>query len=332
VVEPEPIPRELLLLFHTEKYLKILEDAGRGEITEDTIKAGLGTSDNPIFKDMFEKSNLASGGTLVGTRLVLEAEGKAFAFNPTGGFHHAYSEYAEGFCYINDIAVVGKILRRDGLRFAYVDIDAHHGNGVEKAFYDDDGALVISIHQTGKTIYPGTGFENSFGEGKGEGYNINVPLPVQSDDEIFLKAFYEVVTPAVEAFSPDIVLFEMGTDTMSNDPLTNLALTNNSFEAMALETGRFSEKLVGMGGGGYNVDNASRSWAVAWAAINGIEMDNPYAGVLSGMMIGPELEGGTLLDNPIYVTGPTKERNQKELDRVLKYIKETVFPKIGVEG
>jgi acetoin utilization protein AcuC len=332
VVPPEPIPRELLLLFHSEKYLKTLEAAGKGEVTEDTLMAGLGTNDNPIFKDMFEKSNLAAGGTLVGTRLVLEAEGKAFAFNPIGGFHHAYPDYAEGFCYINDIAIVGKMLRRDGLRFAYIDVDAHHGNGVETAFYDDDGALVISIHQSGKTLYPGTGFEDSFGEGAGEGYNINVPLLPHTDDDLYLKAFYEVVTPAVETFSPDVVLFEMGTDTMYNDPLTSLALTNNSFEAIALEVGRLSEKLIGMGGGGYNVDSTSRAWAVAWAAINGFEMENPYAGIVGGMMSGPELEGGTLLDNPRYITGPLRDKNKEELDRVLKYIKENVFPKLGVKG
>ncbi len=332
VVPPEPIPEEILLLFHTKNYLKVLKSASKGEITEETLRAGLGTSDNPIFKDMFNKSNLASGGTLVGTRLVLEASDRAFAFNPTGGFHHAYPDHAEGFCYINDIAVVGKMLRRDGLRFAYIDIDAHHGNGVEAAFEEDNGALVISMHQTGKTIYPWGGFEDNIGKGVGEGYNINIPLPPQTDDELFLKAFFEIVTPAVEAFAPDIVLAEMGTDTMANDPLTNMALTNNSFEMMALEIGKFSKKLVGMGGGGYNIDNASRSWAVAWAAINGIKMENPYAGILGGVMVGPEIEGGTLLDNPIYITGPTKEKNEKEVDRVIKYIHDVGFPKIGAVG
>jgi hypothetical protein len=119
---------------------------------------------------------------------------------------------------------------------------------------------------------------------------------------------------------------------MANDPLTNMALTNNSFEMMALEIGKFSKKLVGMGGGGYNIDNASRSWAVAWAAINGIKMENPYAGILGGVMVGPEIEGGTLLDNPIYITGPVKEKNEKEVDRIIKYIHDVVFPKIGAVG
>jgi acetoin utilization protein AcuC len=329
LVNPEPISDDLLLMFHTGRYLETLRDAGHGVITEDTVIAGLGSSDNPIFPDMFEKSNCAAGGTIVGLSHVMECPERAVAFNPIGGFHHAFPDHAEGFCYLNDIAIAGKTLRRQGKRFAYIDIDAHHGNGVEAAFLEDDGALVISIHQSGYTIYPGTGFENEIGQGKGRGYTINVPIPPQTDDDLYLKAFREIVPPAVSAFAPDVILAQLGADTLANDPLTNLCLTNNAIRAIATEIGRLSEKIIGMGGGGYNLERATRAWTLAWAALNDIELDNPYAGMLSGVMSGPEIDGGDLSDPHIYISGPTKDRNEKEIDRVVHYIKETVFPIIG---
>ena len=332
IEEPAPIPEELLLLFHTEGYLRTLREAGSGVITEDTVVAGLGTSDNPIFPGMFEKSNFAAGGTLVGLNRVIETQGRALAFNPIGGFHHAFPDSAEGFCYINDIAVAGRMLRRQGVRFAYIDVDAHHGNGVEAAFWEDDGALVISIHQSGHTIYPGTGFENEIGEGKGKGYNINIPIPPQTDDDLYLKAFLAIVPPAVRAFDPDVILAQLGADGMANDPLTNLCLTNNCTRSVAQEIRALSPKVVAMGGGGYNLPKATRAWTIAWAALNGIELENPYAGMLSGVMTGPEIDGGDLSDPHIYITGPTKERNEREIDRVVDYIKKTVFPIIGAVG
>jgi acetoin utilization protein AcuC len=329
LLEPEPIPEDLLLQFHTALYLKTLDEAGHGVITDDTLFAGLGTSDNPIFADMFEKTNCAAGGTLVGLSHVMECQDRAVAFNPIGGFHHAFPDHAEGFCYLNDIAIAGKILRQSGKRFAYIDIDAHHGNGVEAAFLEDDGALIISIHQSGYTIYPGTGFENEIGQGKGRGYTINVPVPPQTDDDLYLMAFREIVPPAVTAFKPDVILAQLGADTLANDPLTNLCLTNNAIRVIATDIGTLCEKIVAMGGGGYNLERATRAWTLAWAALNGIELEDPYAGMLSGMMTGPEINGGDLSDRHIYITGPTKERNEKEIDRVVGYIKETVFPIIG---
>jgi acetoin utilization protein AcuC len=330
LLEPEPISEDTLLLFHTARYLRTLGEAGRGVITDDTLLAGLGTSDNPIFPDMFEKTNCAAGGTLIGLSRVMGSPDRAVAFNPIGGFHHAFPDYAEGFCYLNDIAIAGRILRRSGIRFAYIDIDAHHGNGVDAAFQEDDGALVISIHQSGYTIYPGTGFENEIGIGKGRGYTINVPVPPQTDDDLYLKAFREIVPPAVKAFAPDVILAQLGADTLANDPLTNLCLTNNAIRVIATEIGHLCEKVVGMGGGGYNLERATRAWTLAWAALNGIELENPYAGMLSGVMSGPEIEGGDLSDPHIYITGPTKERNEKEIDRVIGYIQKTVFPIIGI--
>ena len=332
IIPPEPLSDELLLLFHTDKYLNILKNADKSEVTEETMKAGLGTPDNPIFPDMFNKLNLVSGGTYVGTQKVIETNGRAYAFSPVGGFHHAYPDHAEGFCYINDIAVVGKKLRNDGLRIAYIDIDAHHGNGVESAFLDDKDALVISIHQTGKTIYPGTGFETELGSGDAIGTNINIPLPPRTDDELYLKAFYEIVPPMVETFSPDIILAQIGTDTLVNDAIANLSLTNRSYVKVVREIWNMTDKLVSTGGGGYNVDSASRAWTLAWAAVNDIKIEDPYAGIISGVMKGTEIEGGDLSDSPVFVSVKVREKNEKEIDRVIEYLKKNAFPLIGAKG
>ena len=331
IIEPAPLTSDELLLFHAEAYLETLDAAGKSSVDENTLMAGLGTPDCPIFPDMFDRLNLVSGGTIVGMRRVMESDGRAYAFNPIGGFHHAYPDHAEGFCYINDLAVAGKLLRRDGLRFAYIDIDAHHGNGVEHGFYDDDGALVISIHQSGRTLYPGTGFETEFGTGKGRGYTINVPVPPGTDDELYLKAFFAVVPPALEAFSPDVLIIQIGTDSMHNDPLTNLSLTNNSYKRIAEELSATAVKVIATGGGGYNLDNATRGWALAWAAFNDIPLENPYAGIIGGVMGGPDIEMGDLTDRPIYITGPTKTKNTYEIDRIIEYIHAEIFPLIGAK-
>jgi len=332
VVSPEPVPNEALLLFHTEKYLSLLKAAGRGEMNLDIATAGIGTSDNPIFPGLFEKSNLAAGGTWVGGDRVMAVEGKAIAFNTMGGFHHAYPDGAEGFCYINDLAVFGKYLRKNGKRFAYIDIDVHHGNGVQDAFYDDDGALVISLHQSGHTLYPGTGFENEIGSGLGRGYTINVPLPPQTDDELYLMAFHEIVPAAIEAFKPDLIIAQLGIDTLSNDPLALLCLTNNGYVKIVRSISDMTEKLVATGGGGYNIDNVVRGWTLAWAAMNGLFLDDPFVGSIGGALRGTEIEGGGLHDRHLYITGPTKEKNEEEIRRVISYIKKNVFPILGAKG
>ncbi|MCX5799504.1 MAG: acetoin utilization protein AcuC, partial [Proteobacteria bacterium] len=166
VIEPQPLEEELLYLFHSREYIDLLKKGERGEFTIEMLHAGLGTGDNPIFRSMYQTALLASGGTYEGTIMLLNNEAR-FVFNPVGGFHHAGKGHAEGFCYINDIAVTISDLIKKGQRIAYIDIDAHHGNGVQDAFYDTDRVLTISFHESGETLYPGSGFENETGIEKG---------------------------------------------------------------------------------------------------------------------------------------------------------------------
>ncbi len=156
---------------------------------------------------------------------------------------------ASGFCYVNDPVVgISKLLHK-GKRVVYLDIDAHHGDGVQWAFYGTHQVLTISLHETGYTLFPGTGFENEIGEGEGEGYSVNVPFLPYTDDEIYLWAFEEVVPPLIDAFQPDLVVTQLGVDTFYNDPLTKLNLSIHCFEKVVR---RIKDDCAAMGrlGGG----------------------------------------------------------------------------------
>jgi acetoin utilization protein AcuC len=344
IVKPEALPFEAMATFHDESYLQALREVDSGSLTQELwpdihssqgsafltvdpkiLQYQLGTEDNPIFSGVYDFAALAAGATFLGAKVVASGEAQV-AFNPIGGFHHAGREHAEGFCYVNDVAIAITHLLQEGLRVAFVDIDAHHCNGVQDAFYRDDRVLVISIHETGLNLYPWTGFENEIGEDKGRGYTVNIPLPPETDDEAFLRAFEAVVPPLLEAFGPDLVIAELGADTHISDPLTHLSLTNFGYCQGVKKLAEQARPLLALGGGGYDVYKTARSWTLAWAILNQLEPRDEYAGIIGGMMFGPEMEAGDLHDKTIYTTGAAKERINQEVDRVLAYIKQTVFP------
>ena len=192
------------------------------------------------------------------------------SFNFSGGLHHAHASQASGFCIFNDVAVAIHWLVRQGARVAYVDIDAHHGDGVQEAFYDSDRVLTLSLHQDGRTLFPGTGFVTETGRGAGNGYSVNVPLPPQTDDETYLWAFDQIVPPLVRRFDPDVLVSQLGVDTHHDDPLAHLALTTRGHQALfeafsALAPARW----LACGGGGYNLDVVPRSWTLAFGVLSG---------------------------------------------------------------
>ncbi len=328
VLKPQVAEREVLALFHDWDYLSALEEANDGVFRERMIEFGLGTVDCPVFPGVYDYSALVTGGTMLAANLVKEAR-YDLAFNPAGGFHHAQRRNAEGFCYVNDIAIAIRSLLRRGCRIAYVDVDAHHGDGVQSAFYEDDRVLTISLHESGKTLFPWTGFETEIGAGEGRGYNINVPLPPQTDDEVFLVAFHEVVPEAISAFDPDIVFALIGADGLLVDPLSHLRLTNNAYAEVAKVIEAISPKCVTLGGGGYHMNSVTRAWCLAWSIMNGIEPQDEYLGTIGGMMLGTEyVEGGGLRDRHVYTTGPIKQEIRDEVARVTEYLKETALPHI----
>ena len=330
-LKPEPIETTLLTLFHEPEYIHFLEEASKGNVSLEALERGLGTEDNPVLPGIYEWSLLAAGGTYRALDLLMKGEALV-AFNPLGGFHHGMPGHAEGFCYINDIsiALMDAIERLPEQRIVYLDIDAHHGNGVQEAFYKDSRVLVVSVHETGKILYPWSGYESEIGEGEGRGYTVNFPLEPGSDDEVFNFALDEALFPLIKAFSPDIIVSLVGADTMVSDPLTHLKLTNNSYQRAVREMTTLCPKILALGGGGYDLYRTARCWTLAWSVLNNLEPADEFAGLVGGMMFGPEQEVGSLYDHPYLTDGESKDKAMAETERVAAYIREEVFPVHGL--
>lgn len=331
IVAPQTMDEELLYLFHTREYIELLKKGEQGEFSVEMLHAGLGFQDNPLFRGMYQYALGASSATFEGA-MMLYREEAPFVFNPFGGFHHAGRSNAEGFCYINDIAVVIADLLRKGQRIAYIDIDAHHGNGVQDAFYETDKVLYISIHESGETLYPRSGFEGETGAGEGLGYTVNVPLQAGTDDEVYLSAFEAVVPLLVRSFRPDLVMACIGCDTHWEDPLSHLNLTSNGYKKVISIIRDLSPRVLALGSGGYNPHKTAALWTLAWAEFSGLQPHDQHIGLVGGMMYGPEAGAGQLDDPPFIVRGPEKEHCMKEALRVVDFIRENVFPIHRITG
>jgi acetoin utilization protein AcuC len=327
ILDPPPLDPALLTRFHTPALIQAVEKAGRGEFEFEMMEYGLGTKDNPIIPGIFDWSLRAAGGTHQTLCRILEGKVDA-AFNPFGGFHHAMPDRVEGFCYLNDIAVslLEALGRFPDLKIAYIDCDAHHGNGVQEAFYRDPRVLVISLHETGKTLYPWSGWETEIGAGAGTGFTVNLPLEPGTDDEVYTYAFDAVVPPLVRAFNPQVIVAELGADTLISDPLTHLKLTNNGYQQIVRSIKALCPRILGLGGGGYDLYRTARCWTLAWAILNDLAPVDEFAGLVGGMMYGPEMEVGSLYDYPYLSEGEVKERAMSEAKRVVAYLQENVFP------
>jgi len=325
VLPPDTASRDDLLCFHTPEYVEALERVDQGRFEPEMLAYGLGRDDNPLLPDLFRWCLGSVGGTLTALRLL--GEGYQRTLHLLGGGHHAGPARAEGFCYVNDACIaILKALERGMDRIAYVDIDAHHGNGVQEAFYTEDKVLVVSLHETGKTLYPWGGFETELGEGKGRGYNVNLPLEPGTDDEVYEEAFERIVVPLLQTFQPQLVVAQIGADTLISDPLTHLRLTNNAYRAVVRKLVHAAPRLLALGGGGYDVYRTARCWTLAWCEMSGLEPEDHYAGLVGGMMFGPEMEMGSLHDRPFRSQGEAKEMARKEADRVCAFLEEHLFP------
>ena len=331
ILDPDPVDPDLLTLFHKPALIEAIEKASRGEFSLEMLEYGLGTKDNPILPGIYEWSLRTVGGTHQIMEKILSGQADA-AFNPFGGFHHAMPDHVEGFCYLNDIAIaiLDALRKNPGLKVAYIDCDAHHGNGVQEAFYEDPRVLVISLHETGKTLFPWSGWETEIGRGEGKGFTVNVPLEPGTDDEVYALAFDAVVPPLVKSFAPDIIVAELGADTLISDPLTHLKLTNNGYQRTVRSIMELCPKVIGLGGGGYDLYRTARCWTLAWAIMNHLVPVDEFAGLVGGMMFGPEMEVGSLYDYPYLSEGETKEKALQEARRVVAYIQDEIFPLHGI--
>jgi len=271
LVKPRPATEEEVSAFHTSDYIQAVRMLSSGMYLPSSAQYGFSAmGDNPVFPGMFEASLLSTGGTMVAAEMVAQGKVKA-AFNISGGLHHAMADRASGFCVFNDPVVAIKYLMKQGMKVAYVDIDAHHGDGVQAAFYDTDQVLTISTHESGRFLFPGTGFVDEAGTGKGRGYSVNVPLFPYTGDDAYLWAFRETVVPLIKAFKPDILFTQLGIDTHARDPITHLQLTSRAFTEAVQEFASLGLPWIATGGGGYDVMAVARCWALAYGIMAGRE-------------------------------------------------------------
>lgn len=253
ILEPKPASLEDILEVHTREYVNFLKresDRGGGIIDLDTN----------IPKGVFERALLAAGGAIKAAKAVLEKEvDNSYAMvRPPG--HHAKSYTGAGFCYFNNVAIAVKWLLKKGFkRIAILDFDAHHGDGTQEIFYEDDRVLFISIHQI--PLYPGTGYPWECGSGKGEGFTINIPMPPGAGDEDYFLAMDEIITPVLKEFVPEFIAVSLGLDAHFTDPITGLALTSKGYAELMKKTVEISEEICNgrlfvVLEGGYSVEAA----------------------------------------------------------------------------
>ena len=278
-VVPAPMADlELIAKVHSESLIEAVQRVGTTTGLVDASH-GLGTDDNPTFIDMHHAAAHIVGASVEAFRQVWSGESLHSA-NITGGLHHAMPDRASGFCIYNDIAIGIQWLLDQGVeKVAYVDIDAHHGDGVEKVFWNDPRVLTISLHETGQMLFPGTGFPADTGGPEAEGSAVNVALPPGTADAGWLRAFHAVVPPLLREFAPEVLVTQHGCDSHMEDPLTHLMLSIDGQRA-AYETLHelahevSAGKWVVTGGGGYSISSVvPRAWTHLLAILSGSPID-----------------------------------------------------------
>src|SRR2546421_12209921 len=288
---------EELRLVHTADYITavkrlsmpeetVLSQQEREERNDLALRYSFGEEDTPALPGRHEAAALIAGGTLVALSAVMglpeggnfnsEDERPLHVFHPAGGWHHAWAERASGFCIYNDISVaIAHVLRSSEAKVLYIDFDAHHGDGVQRAFYDEPRVMTISLHETGRYLFPGTGDVLELGNGLGRGYSVNLPLAPFTEDDSYIEVMNALLPPLVMSFAPDVIISQHGCDTHAWDPLTHLELTTRSIQAQV----RCAHKLVhtycngrwvALGGGGYDQFRVvPRVWRMLWAEMSG---------------------------------------------------------------
>lgn len=256
---------------HTPEYIAAVKRLSQGGSPHEEQRFNFSLQgDNPYYPGMYEAATLSSGATLVAAELVGSGEVDV-AFNISGGLHHAAATHASGFCVFNDPALAIHYFLKGGKRVVYVDVDAHHGDGVQDAFYNDERVLTISVHESGRYLFPGTGFVNELGEGTARGFSVNLPLFPYTGDEVYLDSFRQVVPPLIRAFAPDVLVTQLGIDSYHSDPLTHLQLTTGGFVEVVREFAALGIPWLAMGGGGYDLTAVARAWTLAYGEMLGVE-------------------------------------------------------------
>ncbi|MDP4169003.1 MAG: acetoin utilization protein AcuC [Bacillota bacterium] len=271
MVPPRLATDEELCLIHDPDYVNAVKLAGQNKLPNERAENfGIGTEDTPIFPNMHEASSLLVGGTLTAVDQVMSGQA-VHALHLGGGLHHGFRGKASGFCIYNDSSVAIKYLQNKyNARVLYVDTDAHHGDGVQWSFYDDPNVCTLSIHETGRYLFPGTGNVNERGHGNGYGFSFNIPVDAFTEDESWLFAYKSALKEVAEFFKPDVILTQNGADSHYYDPLTHLSATMKIYREiprLAHEVAhQYCEgRWIAVGGGGYDIWRVvPRAWALIW--------------------------------------------------------------------
>ncbi|WP_028566905.1 acetoin utilization protein AcuC [Salisaeta longa] len=268
---------------HDAAFIDAVAAASRGEATPQAKAYGLDTMDVPLFEGMDAAARGLVGGTLFGARCILEGRA-ARVLQCGGGLHHAQRAMASGFCVYSDLSVAIHALRDAGERVAYIDIDVHHGDGVQALHYEDPGVLALSLHESGRYLFPGTGGVHEVGVGAGEGTTLNVPLEPFTEDESYIETFERVVPFALERFQPDVLVVQCGADAHFSDPLADMLLTTRAYETIFAQLVDLADehtqgRALFTLGGGYQPEATARIWALLVGALCAVELPNDIPGV-----------------------------------------------------
>ncbi|MFS0822381.1 acetoin utilization protein AcuC [Bacillus sp. 1P02SD] len=283
IIPPRMATDEELKLVHDPRFIDAVKLAGEGKLSEEVGHSyGIGTEDTPIFPGMHEASALLVGATLSAVDHVMSGKSK-HALNLGGGLHHGFRGKASGFCVYNDSAVAIRYMQKKyNVKVLYVDTDAHHGDGVQWTFYDDPDVCTLSIHETGRYLFPGTGNVTERGSGKGYGYSFNVPLDAFTEDESWLHAYTTAFTEVAEFFKPDVIFTQNGVDSHYYDPLTHLSTTMKIYREIPKLAHKLADQYcdgrwIAVGGGGYDIWRVvPRAWSLIWLEmIEKSEIDGP---------------------------------------------------------
>jgi acetoin utilization protein AcuC len=268
-LSPEPAPDAELRLCHVQEYIEVVRRFSVDPFGP--MEAGIGWGDNPPFADMHEASAAVAGGSMRAMNAILDGRVE-HAFHPGGGLHHAMRDHASGFCIYNDPALAIARARRDGLRVMYIDLDVHHGDGVQALFWDDPGVITFSIHESGRYLFPGTGDADEVGEGVAAGTSVNVPLSPYTGETAWYSILESFLPVLAAAFGPDLIVSQHGADSHAWDPLAHLHVTTTAHgraarlvDAVVHRYGR--GRWLATGGGGYDAYRVvPRTWALTWLA------------------------------------------------------------------
>jgi len=284
ILQPQKATEEQVLRVHEPQYINKLKEISQMENTRYLAfpEFGLGPGDNPVFPYMYDAALMVCGASIKAADYLMENEDHVRAQNIVGGLHHAMPDMASGFCILNDVAVAIAYIKskRPDSKVLYVDIDCHHGDGVQWIFYDRPDVLTLSFHQDGKSLFPGTGFLKETGKGDGKGYALNFPFLPRTPANVYVSTFREILPAIMSAYEPDYIVFQTGVDTHFTDPLTQMGLTTSAheklFKIMLDTVSKYSaDNLLVLGGGGYNIDVVARSWTLFLACLLDEDIGEP---------------------------------------------------------